>query len=72
MEYGNNVFIHCKAGRGRSGAVAICWVAYHHRLSLEAAQQYLLERRSKVRKTLYKQKNVNAFYSKYCLNRSPL
>ncbi|GAM29070.1 hypothetical protein SAMD00019534_122460, partial [Acytostelium subglobosum LB1] len=71
VDSGNNVFIHCKAGRGRSGAVAICWVAYRHHKTLEQAQQILLERRSKVRKSLYKQKNVLAFYSKYCVNGVP-
>eukprot|EP01133_Synstelium_polycarpum_P004083 gene4083-4756_t len=62
----NSVFVHCKAGRGRSGAVVICWIAYSKNMSLEQAQKYLIERRNKVRKGLYRQKNIMAFYAKYC------
>ncbi|EAL71055.1 phosphatidylinositol phosphatase [Dictyostelium discoideum AX4] len=68
IELGNRVYIHCKAGRGRSGAIAICWIAYSRRVSLEVAQKILLEKRKIVRKQLYKQKNVNQYYSSYCLN----
>ncbi|KAN0033484.1 hypothetical protein ACTA71_007171 [Dictyostelium dimigraforme] len=68
IELGNRVYIHCKAGRGRSGAIAICWIAYSRRVTLEVAQKILLEKRKIVRKQLYKQKNVNQYYSTYCLN----
>ncbi|EGC38544.1 hypothetical protein DICPUDRAFT_86492 [Dictyostelium purpureum] len=68
VESGNRVFIHCKAGRGRSGAIAICWLAHSKRISIEQAQKMLLEKRSKVRRGLYKQKNVLQFYNQYCFN----
>jgi len=65
---GHKVLIHCKAGRGRSGAIAICWVAISRRVSLEEAQKYLIEKRKKVRKHLYRQENVIGFYHQYYNN----
>jgi len=60
---GENVLIHCMAGRGRSAAVALCWLAYKYRLDLKAAQDMLLKRRPLVRKKLYQQPNVCLFYA---------
>ncbi|KAF2078449.1 hypothetical protein CYY_000199 [Polysphondylium violaceum] len=65
---GHKVLIHCKAGRGRSGAIAICWVALSRGISLEEAQKYLIEKRKKVRKHLYRQKNIIGFYDQFCSN----
>eukprot|EP01132_Coremiostelium_polycephalum_P000991 gene991-1257_t len=66
----HRVFVHCKAGRGRSAAIIICWIAYSQKISLERAQRLLVEKRSLVRKSLYKQKNVLAFYNHYCKHQS--
>ncbi|EGG19044.1 phosphatidylinositol phosphatase [Cavenderia fasciculata] len=66
VQNNQNVLVHCKAGRGRSAAVLICWIAYSKNMSLDHAQKYLQDHRPRVRKTLYRQKNVLAFYSKYC------
>ncbi|MFN9363168.1 MAG: dual specificity protein phosphatase family protein [Planctomycetota bacterium] len=45
---GNKVYIHCKAGRGRSGTVAICWLMHSRGMSLDEAQRHLLNCRPHV------------------------
>jgi atypical dual specificity phosphatase len=45
---GNKVYIHCKAGRGRSATVAICWLMHSRGMTLEQAQQHLLRCRPHV------------------------
>ena len=39
---GGKVYIHCKAGRGRSATVAICWLMHSRGMSLPQAQSHLL------------------------------
>lgn len=56
----SRVYIHCKAGRGRSAAVAFCWLMHERRWSLEITQDYLNSKRA-VRKTLYQQKAIRSF-----------
>ncbi|KAF9971028.1 hypothetical protein BGZ73_006095 [Actinomortierella ambigua] len=36
------IYLHCKAGRGRSASVAICWLVYEYDLTLAQAQKILL------------------------------
>ncbi|KAJ0393537.1 hypothetical protein P43SY_000673 [Pythium insidiosum] len=60
---GVRVYVHCKGGNGRSAAVAFAWLLYAHNMTLEEAQQYLNEKR-RVRKTLYRQRNLVAYYEK--------
>jgi atypical dual specificity phosphatase len=38
-ERGKNVYVHCKAGRGRSVAVVLAYLVKHQRLSAEEAQR---------------------------------
>jgi atypical dual specificity phosphatase len=45
---GKKVYIHCKAGRGRSATVAICWLMHSRGMSLDQAQQHLLKCRPHV------------------------
>lgn len=45
---GKKVYIHCKAGRGRSATIAICWLMHTRGMSLEQAQQHLLQCRPHV------------------------
>eukprot|EP00123_Amoebidium_parasiticum_P021301 comp6523_c0_seq1/m.2294 comp6523_c0_seq1/g.2294 ORF comp6523_c0_seq1/g.2294 comp6523_c0_seq1/m.2294 type:complete len:220 (-) comp6523_c0_seq1:223-882(-) len=55
------VYIHCKGGVGRSGAVAFCWLLAEKKMGLKETQDYLLTRR-KVHGNLYQRANVQAFY----------
>ncbi|KAF9438094.1 Phosphatidylglycerophosphatase and protein-tyrosine phosphatase 1 [Entomortierella beljakovae] len=40
-----HLYIHCKAGRGRSATVALCWLAFVFKLTIKEAQNILLEAR---------------------------
>lgn len=60
---GVRVYVHCKGGNGRSAAIAFCWLLYARKMTLLEAQEYINEKRS-VRKTLYSQPNIVAFYNK--------
>jgi len=58
---GETVYIHCKAGHGRAGAIAFCWLLQRFGESPEVTQVRILRARE-VRKKLYQQKNVLAYY----------
>ncbi|OQR99864.1 hypothetical protein THRCLA_06353 [Thraustotheca clavata] len=61
-ERGSRVYVHCKAGAGRSAAIAYCWLLQQHlNWSLKETQEYLNEKR-RVRKSLFRQTNIVAFY----------
>ena len=49
---GDTVYIHCKAGRGRSATVAICWMMKARQISKEQAQRILLEKRPHINSRL--------------------
>ncbi|TMW59658.1 hypothetical protein Poli38472_004727 [Pythium oligandrum] len=66
---GVRVYVHCKGGNGRSAAIAFCWLLYARNFTLEEAQEYLNEKRS-VRKKLYLQPHINAYYQKLLVDRS--
>lgn len=62
---GEKVYIHCKAGHGRSAAIAFCWLWNKNpSTNLIELNSYLTSKRH-VRKTLYKQKNVQAFIKNF-------
>lgn len=58
---GERVYVHCKAGHGRGAAIALCWMmSQSKKLSAEKANAILRSKR-KVRATLWKQQNIQAF-----------
>jgi len=59
------VYIHCFGGRGRSAAVAICYLMKMYGWEAYQAQQVLLKRRPLVRQKLYLQTSVKAFSAKH-------
>ncbi|KAI8916975.1 protein-tyrosine phosphatase-like protein [Powellomyces hirtus] len=61
-----SVYIHCKAGRGRSATIALCWLLYRYELTPEEAQALLLTKRPQVDRTLAAHPNVVRFYDEYC------
>ena len=49
---GGKVYVHCKAGRGRSATVVACWLMAAQGLNRDQAQALLLERRPHVNRHL--------------------
>lgn len=61
VDKNQKVYIHCKAGRGRSATVAICWVMKSQNVSAATAQQYLLEKRPHINRYLPQRPVVRQF-----------
>ena len=57
------VYIHCKAGRGRSATVAICWLMKHFGLTADEAQFVMLEKRPHVNPKLTERPVVQKYES---------
>jgi atypical dual specificity phosphatase len=69
---GRKVYVHCKAGRGRSATIALCYLITKG-LTSEEAQRILLQKRPQVMPALYKRAVVAAFAAEarrepLCLN----
>lgn len=47
-ERGESVYVHCKAGRGRSVTVVLCWLVESQRLTPDEALEYVRARRPHV------------------------
>ena len=60
---GHKVYIHCKAGRGRSATVAICWAMKAKKMSAAEAQRFLLEKRPHINQHLTDRPVVQRFES---------
>ncbi|RQM15308.1 hypothetical protein B5M09_012325 [Aphanomyces astaci] len=58
---GSRVYVHCKAGAGRSAAVVFCWLLQSTGWSLDDVHEYLSDKR-RVRRRLKTQPNVLAFF----------
>ena len=58
---GGKVYVHCKAGRGRSATVALCYLMQCHTLNAEEAFQRLLRQRSRVSQNLAERQVVRQF-----------
>jgi atypical dual specificity phosphatase len=61
----NPVYVHCKAGRGRSATVILCWLLSTQALSAKEAQKILLYKRPHINKHLWKRKVVTAFVEQW-------
>jgi len=58
---GGKAYLHCKAGRGRSATVALCWLMAAREMTIEQAQQRLLECRPHVLRGLPQRAAVQQF-----------
>lgn len=47
-EAGGRVYVHCKAGRGRSAMVVMCWLMHNKQMAPEEVYEYLLTKRPQV------------------------
>ena len=65
---GKTVYVHCKAGRGRSATVVLCYLIKKKQFTPLQAQQYLQAKRVQVLKRAYQRTVVQAFYLQLCEN----
>ena len=62
VEAGGKVYVHCKAGRGRSATVVLCWLMLRRRLTPEQAAAYLVKQRPHINKGLAERAVVQEFH----------
>lgn len=62
VKAGGKVYVHCKAGRGRSATIVMGYLMQHHGMTPEEAQQRLLEARFHVNRRLATRPVVLAYY----------
>jgi len=67
---GNTVYVHCRAGHGRSGATVFAWMLYKN-YPVKDPQKLNADLRliRKVRPNLWKQPNVRALYNRLITNK---
>jgi atypical dual specificity phosphatase len=64
QDNGSKVYVHCRAGHGRSAAVVFAWLmSKDPQADLVALNQWLCLLRN-VRKTLWRQKNILNFHAR--------
>lgn len=62
---GKRVYVHCKAGRARSGTVVLCWLVASRGLTGEEAQRWILARRPHAHPRLFQRSVVRAFCARH-------
>ncbi|MCR4344601.1 MAG: dual specificity protein phosphatase family protein [Candidatus Scalindua sp.] len=65
---GSSVYVHCKAGKGRSATLILCWLIAVKGMTPEDAQEYILQRRPHVSKYLYRRDVVQEFQKNQMIN----
>jgi len=68
---GSTVYVHCKAGRGRSPTLVLCYLMFKYGLTPRDAQTMILRKRPHVTRNLYFREEVQMFYSQLCALRGP-
>jgi protein-tyrosine phosphatase len=63
QEAGERVYVHCRAGHGRSAAVVFAWLLYQNPKADPLILNQQLCRKRDVRKTLWKQPNLQKFHN---------
>ncbi len=58
----NAVYVHCKAGRGRSATIALCWLMQAHKCNPADAFRRLQGRRRQVSRNLATRRVVQQFW----------
>lgn len=67
---GHAVYVHCKAGRGRSATIVLCWLMRHHGMTPDEAQHFMQQRRRQVSRRLARREVVQRFWKAECHARS--
>ena len=61
---GHKVYVHCKAGRGRSATIVACWLMKQKGMTAEQAQAFLLKKRPQVNPRIKNRKGVQQYEAK--------
>ena len=59
---GRSVYVHCKAGRGRSTTVVACYLIQEHRITPDEAVRRIRDRRAHIRLCADQMNAVRTFY----------
>lgn len=57
----DKVYIHCKAGRGRSATIVFCWLVSKKHYDAQQAMNLLISKRHQVNRKLYKREVVKNY-----------
>jgi atypical dual specificity phosphatase len=68
VDRGETVYVHCRAGKGRSATVVMCWLVEKLGMEPIVAQQYLLSKRPVVLDNLHTREVVKEFDTKRILS----
>lgn len=70
IERGQTVYVHCKAGRGRSATVVLCWLMLTKNVNPQEALAMLQVKRPHVVKSLAGREVVQQFYQQLIRDRA--
>ena len=62
IKEGRTVYVHCRAGKGRSATVAMCWLVSRLGMTPESAQEFLERKRPQILNNLYSRDVVREFF----------
>ena len=65
IDAGKTVYVHCKAGRGRSATVVICYLIKHKGMGPSEANEFLISKRPQVISELHTRPVIQEFYGIY-------
>eukprot|EP01062_Namystynia_karyoxenos_P054536 TRINITY_DN4495_c0_g1_i1.p1 TRINITY_DN4495_c0_g1~~TRINITY_DN4495_c0_g1_i1.p1 ORF type:complete len:313 (+),score=115.66 TRINITY_DN4495_c0_g1_i1:83-940(+) len=64
---GHNVYVHCKAGKGRAATIVVAYLArYHFGGDAERANKHLKERRRVAISSIHRRPDVRAYLKQHC------
>jgi len=63
LSRGHAVYVHCKAGRGRSATIVLCWLMDKRKIPPTTALQALIEKRKQVSRHLAARPVVQEFWA---------
>jgi atypical dual specificity phosphatase len=61
LDSNQKVYVHCKAGRGRSATIVLCWLVKYRGMSVAEAQRVLLAKRPHVKSDLDQRQVVKEY-----------
>ena len=71
VDAGGKVYVHCKAGRGRSATVVLCWLIHRRGFTPAQAAAYLTKQRPHINKGLAERAVVQEFHRSFLAQHDP-